>query len=161
MGNNESVTAGPSGSENAISMAEKKDWSSVTTQSKPVPFHSKPVPFHSSVFCEGLNCRGLKNNMAVSFLGFLITSQTPFHKSLQSKKAQIKMKQIKTKKPIPLVRGPENGYLNNRNLFCNSHPTATAKSLQPCLTLCDPIPGTSQEHWSGLPFPSPVHKSEK
>ena len=38
-------------------------------------------------------------------------------------------------------------------------------------TLCDPIasslPGSSflgfsrQEHWSGLPFPSPVHESEK
>ena len=40
--------------------------------------------------------------------------------------------------------------------------TATAKSLQLCLTLCDPILGFSrQEHWSGLPFPSPVHKSEK
>ena len=150
MGNNESVTAGPSGSENAIPTAEKKDWSSVATQ-------SKPVSFHSSLFCEGLNCRGLKNNIAVSLLGFLITSQTPFHKSLQSKKAQIKMKQIKTKKPIPLVRGPENGYLNNRNLFCNSHPTATAKSLQSCLTLCDPIPGILQARtleWVAISFSS-------
>ena len=36
--------------------------------------------------------------------------------------------------------------------------TAAAKSLQLCLTLCDPIdgspPGSRQEHWSGLPFPS-------
>ena len=49
--------------------------------------------------------------------------------------------------------------------------TATAKSLQSCPTLCDPIDGSPpgspalgfcrQEHWSGLPFPSPVHKSEK
>ena len=42
-----------------------------------------------------------------------------------------------------------------------------AKSLQSCPTLCDPIDGSPslgfsrQEHWSGLPFPSPVHKSEK
>ena len=46
-----------------------------------------------------------------------------------------------------------------------------AKSLQLCPTLCDPIngsppgspsPGFSrQEHWSGLPFPSPMHESEK
>ena len=46
-----------------------------------------------------------------------------------------------------------------------------AKSLQSCLTLCDPIEGSPtgspslgfsrQEHWSGLPFPSPVHESEK
>ena len=43
-----------------------------------------------------------------------------------------------------------------------------AKSLQSCPTLCDPIPGMAplslgfsrQEHWSGLPFPSPMHESE-
>ena len=49
--------------------------------------------------------------------------------------------------------------------------TATAKWLQSCPTLCDPIddspPGSPvlgfsrQEHWSGLPFPSPMHESEK
>ena len=43
---------------------------------------------------------------------------------------------------------------------------AAAKSLQSCLTLCDPIDGSPpgsaslgfsrQEHWSGLPFLSPV-----
>ena len=44
---------------------------------------------------------------------------------------------------------------------------AAAKSLQSCPTLCDPTqappsPGFSrQEHWSGLPFPSPMHESEK
>ena len=48
---------------------------------------------------------------------------------------------------------------------------AAAKSLQSCLTPCDPIdsspPGfpflgfSRQEHWSGLPFPSPVHESGK
>ena len=48
---------------------------------------------------------------------------------------------------------------------------AAAKTLQSCPTLCDPIdssppgspvPGFSrQEHWSGLPFPSPMHESEK
>ena len=46
-----------------------------------------------------------------------------------------------------------------------------AKSLQSCPTLCNPIDGSPpaplslgfsrQEHWSGLPFPSPVHESEK
>ena len=46
-----------------------------------------------------------------------------------------------------------------------------AKSLQLCLTLCDPIDRSHQapqslgfsrqEHWSGLPFPSPMHESEK
>ena len=44
-------------------------------------------------------------------------------------------------------------------------PAAAAKSLQSCQTLCDPIDGSPpgspdpgfsrQEHWSGLPFPSP------
>ena len=47
---------------------------------------------------------------------------------------------------------------------------AAAKSLQSCLTLCDPIEAhqtspplgfSKQEHWSGLPFPSPMHESEK
>ena len=47
---------------------------------------------------------------------------------------------------------------------------AAAKSLQSCPTLCDPIDGShqaplslgfsKQEHWSGLPFPSPMHESE-
>ena len=46
-----------------------------------------------------------------------------------------------------------------------------AKSLQSCPTLCDPIDGSHQappslgfsrqEHWSGLPFPSPKHESDK
>ena len=46
-----------------------------------------------------------------------------------------------------------------------------AKSLQSCPTLCDPIDGSPpgfpslgfsrQERWSGLPFPSPMHESEK
>ena len=46
-----------------------------------------------------------------------------------------------------------------------------ARSLQSCLTLCDPLDGSHQarpslgfsrqEHWSGLPFPSPMHESEK
>ena len=47
---------------------------------------------------------------------------------------------------------------------------AAAKSLQSCPTLCDPIDGSPpgspslgfsrQEHWSVLPFPSPVRESE-
>ena len=51
-----------------------------------------------------------------------------------------------------------------------SPTAAAAKSLQLCPTLCDPIdgspPGPSslgfsrQEHWSGLPFPSPMRESE-
>ena len=52
-----------------------------------------------------------------------------------------------------------------------SYAAATdAKSFQSCLTLCDPIDGihqaspslrfSRQEHWSGLPFPSPMHESE-
>ena len=48
---------------------------------------------------------------------------------------------------------------------------AAAKSLQSCPTLCDPRDGSPpgspslgfsrQEQWSGLPFPSPMHESEK
>ena len=60
---------------------------------------------------------------------------------------------------------------NNRIVLYNCTAAAAAKSLQSCPTLCDPIgsspPGSAvpgilrQEHWSGLPFPSPMHESEK
>ena len=62
-------------------------------------------------------------------------------------------------------------------LFClkssitENRIAAAANSLQSCPTLCDPINGSPpgfpslgfsrQEHWSGLPFPSPMHESEK
>ena len=56
-----------------------------------------------------------------------------------------------------------------RNLV--SRLCAAAKSLQSCPTLCGPIDGSPpgspslgfsrQEHWSGLPFPSPMQESEK
>ena len=55
--------------------------------------------------------------------------------------------------------------------YTRAAAAAAAKSLQSCLTLCDPIDGSPpgspspgfsrQEHWSGLPFPSPMHESEK
>ena len=66
---------------------------------------------------------------------------------------------------------------NNRHVFihlpyqmCNTAAATAAKSLQLCLTLrpqtathqAHPSLGFSrQEHWSGLPFPSPMHESEK
>ena len=59
---------------------------------------------------------------------------------------------------------------NINNLRYADAATA-AKSLQPGPNLCDPIDGSPpgspslgfsrQEHWSGLPFPSPMHESEK
>ena len=55
--------------------------------------------------------------------------------------------------------------------FLMMYSVAAAKSLQSCPTLCDPIDGSPsaspflrfcrQEHWSGLPFPSPMHENEK
>ena len=48
---------------------------------------------------------------------------------------------------------------------------AAAKALQSCPTPCDPTDGSPpgspvpgilrQEHWSGVPFPSPMHEREK
>ena len=56
-------------------------------------------------------------------------------------------------------------------VIVRKHAAAAAKSLQSCPILCDPIDGSPpgspslgfsrQEHWSGLPFPSPMHESEK
>ena len=61
--------------------------------------------------------------------------------------------------------------LLGRKAMTNLAVAAVAKSLQLCLTLCDPIDGSSpgspslgfsrQEYWSGLPFPSLMHESEK
>ena len=64
------------------------------------------------------------------------------------------------------------GGLVVKNLPTNAgDAAAAAKSLQSCPTLCDPIDGSPsgstipailrQEHRSGLPFPSPMHGSEK
>ena len=60
-----------------------------------------------------------------------------------------------------------NGSKNSRYVAA----AAAAASLQSCPTLCDRIDGSPpgspvlgfsrQEHWSGLPFPSPMHESEK
>ena len=51
------------------------------------------------------------------------------------------------------------------------YSAAAAASLQSCPALCDPIDAahqalqslgfSRQEHWRGLPFPSPMHESEK
>ena len=65
----------------------------------------------------------------------------------------------------------------DRSGRCGADPSkgiyaaAAAVSLQSCPTLCDPTDGSPpglpslgfsrQEHWSGLPFPSPVHESER
>ena len=61
--------------------------------------------------------------------------------------------------------------LLGRKVMTNLAAAAASKSLQSFPTLCDPldgsppgsaVPGISrQEHWSGLPFPSPVHESER
>ena len=55
-------------------------------------------------------------------------------------------------------------------LFIIRAAAAAAKLLQLCPTLCNPIDGSHQaplslrfsrqEHWSGLPFPSPMCESE-
>ena len=54
--------------------------------------------------------------------------------------------------------------------YIHIYAAAAAKSLQSCPTLCDPIDGSPpppslgfsrQEHWGGLPFPSPMRESEK
>ena len=60
-------------------------------------------------------------------------------------------------------------YADDTTLMAES--AAAAKSLHSCPTLCDPIDGSHQappslgfprqEHWSGLPFPSPKHESEE
>ena len=84
--------------------------------------------------------------------------------------------------PIQGIPAPQFESINSSTLSLLYGPTLTsihaataaaaaAKLLQSCLTLCNPIDGSPpgspslgfsrQEHWSGLPFPSPMHESEK
>ena len=61
--------------------------------------------------------------------------------------------------------------VHNQSYAAAAAAAASAKSLQLCQTLCDPIDGSPpgspslgfsrQEHWSGLSFPSLIHESEK
>ena len=61
-------------------------------------------------------------------------------------------------------------YLHKTSCEWKMLPAAAAKLLQSCLSLCNPIDSSplgspsqgfsGQDHWSGLPFPSPVHESE-
>ena len=65
----------------------------------------------------------------------------------------------------------QNDYSTQGNLQIQCAAAAAAKSLQSCPTLCNPRDGSPpappslgfsrQEHWSGLPFPSPMHESKK
>ena len=60
---------------------------------------------------------------------------------------------------------------NSRTRGAAAAAATAAKSLQSCPTLCYPVDGSPpgspslgfsrQEHWSGVPFPSPMHKNEK
>ena len=55
---------------------------------------------------------------------------------------------------------------NRIELLKQPTTAAAAKSLQSCPTLCDhqaplSLGFSRQEHWSGLPFPSLMHESEK
>ena len=73
---------------------------------------------------------------------------------------------------VPISPPPYQHSLPLKYIY-NSYPNkcAAAKSLQQCPTLCNPIDSSPrgslslgfsrQEHWSGLPFPSPMHESEK
>ena len=80
----------------------------------------------------------------------------------QSMKPAFLLYKSQTQNPPPL---PKKTY---RTISPIKVSAAAAKSLQSCPTLCDPIDGSPpgprqslgfsrQEHWSGLPFSSPMH----
>ena len=57
---------------------------------------------------------------------------------------------------------------NKTNNNSNNNCCCSCLVTQSCLTLCNPnhqaplsLGFSRQEHWSGLPFPSPMHESEK
>ena len=126
-----------------------------------------------------------------SYMWLLICSQNCKNKSFKDQVYMVcHTAEFDIQYVYPLVNGLENGESQqNPQCVCynwgwfgcqKEKPTqvhwvtaaaAAAKSLQSCLTLCDPIDGSPpglpslgfsrQEHWSGLPFPSPMHESEK
>ena len=107
-----------------------------------------PTPLNTRLYClshtKKVFCFFFKRNK--SFKLIMVSSCIPRH--IQTLKIQMLFKNI-----------------------CANAAAAAAKSLQSCPTLCDPIDGSPpgslslgfsrQEHWSGLPFPSPMHESEK
>ena len=90
--------------------------------------------------------------------------------SCQSEWLPLKSRQMINAGEVVEKREPSYTLGGNANWY-TYYGEQYAKSLQSCLTLCNPIdsspPGSPslgfsrQEHWSGLPFPSPMHESEK
>ena len=77
---------------------------------------------------------------------------------------------IRTRLSFPYSQSLPSGSFQKPLILVPQRAAATAKSLQWCPTLCDPIDGSppgsavpgilQAKHWSGLPFPSPMHESE-
>ena len=106
--------------------------------------------------------------LVISYLKYLHTSDQTWNSDKLLESFLIDLPSYNRKPP---VGGPiaQKVALLQSAPFCISAVSA-AKSLQSCPTLCDPIDGSPpgspvgfsrQEHWSGLPFPSPMHESEK
>ena len=114
---------------------------------------------------------GLQNKILSRFSGLNKVKQTlnwvfPSKRGMQGVASPATSKMYLTKKLPPSTPPPQ-----HELSLKTAAAAAAAKSLQSCLTLCDPIHGSppgspslgfsKQEHWSGLPFPSPMPESEK
>ena len=90
--------------------------------------------------------------------------------SCQSEWLPLKSRQMINAGEVVEKREPSYTLGGNANWY-TYYGEQYAKSLQSCLTLCNPIdsspPGSPslgfsrQEHWSGSPFPSLMHETEK
>ena len=95
----------------------------------------------------------------------------PSYKIIKTSKCSarilLRVKKMTSKKKERFGNSPQNSH----SPVLQQYAAAAAKSLQSCPTLCNPTdsspPGppslgfSRQEHWSGLPFPSPMRESEK
>ena len=86
----------------------------------------------------------------------------------ESKKKISLLKSHQKNLGINLTKEVKDLYAEKYKTLIKDTAAAAAKSLQSCPTLCDPIDGSPlslgfsrQEYWNGLPFPSPMHESEK
>lgn len=97
--------------------------------------------------------------MAVSVLCFLLISmylrQDATKASNSEPPTSTDQKNKKQKTLLPLAEGPENGYLNDRNLFGNSHPTPAKTKWNNGKTVPFPQSPTESKHKLIFRFTTP------
>ena len=102
----------------------------------------------------------------------IIEQRAPYSSKLKWRTTRGQPMKTEVSVAITIIIAREGSYLKQSKMAASGlRPAAAVKSLQSCPALCDPVdsspPGSlslgfsRQEHLSGVPFPSPMHESEK